>query len=530
MENELVTQVAKNTNEISKLYNQRKAVVARQYGEEHNAVANEGVSVFYLCHDVDTEYVAEYKFKLIITGSGVSQAGGNYLSYIVGSNTYATYASWLTAFPLGSAVDVDGWYGAQSLIPGSTILCADYRYHKVEDIIAGDKVFDKNCKSTNTIANNDATEEELIEVRTSSGYVTGTLGHKMFVGGKAVELQNLRRGMVIDSPYIKGIDLGLTPDQYRFLGAWLGDGTIAYKGNVLNGIFITVGTKKKEAFLRNLGVDLSFTMHSNHKAKIARVLSTERNKKLKETIIKYSDKKIPVLREGAEQVIQGYTTTDGSWKRTRQNVITSINKELLSSILDMAWNLGYKATLSRKAVRESTNLCSHPKPIYRLSINFSPKKSYEKGYVISTRRIGKGLVYHTNVVEPNHSYITGGLASHNCWDYACAFWYAQVGRVLQTGTGAARGCWESARTVNAGTEFDLITDTTQIKQGDWIVLGSGTYGHICMAAEDYNGTNAINCYGQNQGGVPMPRGGAAINLTSISLASFLGAFRYRAWH
>ena len=230
MENELVSQVAKNTNEISKLYNQRKAVVARHYGEEHNAVANEGVSVFYLCHDVDTEYVAEYKFKLIITGSGISQAGGTYLGYTVGTNTYATYASWITAYPIGSAVDVDGWYGAQ------------------------------------------------------------------------------------------------------------------------------------------------------------------------------------------------------------------------------------------------------------------------------------------------------------CWDYAAAFWYAQVGRLLQTGNGAARGCWELMRTTNAGTEFDLITDKTQIRQGDWIVTGGSYYGHICMAAQDYNGTDTINCYGQNQGGVSMPRGGAAVNIASIGLTAFLGAFRYKAWH
>jgi hypothetical protein len=230
MNGDLVNQVAKNTNEISKLYNQRKAVVARQYGEEHDAVAQDGLSVFYLCHDVDTEYIAEYKFKLIITGSGVSQAGGTYINFARGYNTYPTYNSWITDYPVGSAVDCDGYYGAQ------------------------------------------------------------------------------------------------------------------------------------------------------------------------------------------------------------------------------------------------------------------------------------------------------------CWDYACAFWYSQCNRMLQTGNGAARGCWELMRTVNAGTEFDLITDPTQLKQGDWIVMAGGTYGHICMAAQDYSGTNYIQCYGQNQGGTPMPRGGAAVNIVSLGLGNFLGAFRYKGWH
>lgn len=533
MDGELVNQVIQNTKNIKSMMNQRRSTIVRKYGEEHDAGFVGNTATFYLPVDTDMEYISELQVKLVLgsMGTGGTIAAGNYVNAVKGINTYATYLAWISAYPEGTAVDCDGNFGCQSLIPDSTILGTDYRYFKVEDIIAGDKVFDKNCKLINTIANNDTTEEELIEIRTSSGYVTGTLGHKMFVDGKAIELQNLQRGMVIDSPYINGIDLGLTSDQYRFLGAWLGDGTIAYKGSTVNGIFITVGTKKKEAFLRGLGVDLSFTMHSNKKAKIARLLATERNRKLREVIIQYRDKKIPVLREGAEQVIQGYIITDGTWKRSHQNVITSTNKELLSSISDMAWNLGYKATLSRKMLRKPTNLCSHPKPIYRLSINFSPKRFYEKGYVISTKRIGKGLVYHTNVIEPNHSYITGGLASHNCWDYACAFWYAQCNRKLQTGSNhAASDCWNQSRVANAGSEFDLITDKTQIKQGDIVVFGGNSYGHIGMAGDNYSPGDTIPLWGQNQGGYPMPKGGAAVNIINKSLSDFLGAFRYKRWH
>ena len=113
MNNDINSLVLKNTNDLKTLYNQRKAVVARQYGEEHDAIGANGISVFYLCHDVDTEYVAEFKFKLVITGQGQSQAGGHYVSSDYGKNTYANYASWVIAFPEGSAVDTDGWWGAQ---------------------------------------------------------------------------------------------------------------------------------------------------------------------------------------------------------------------------------------------------------------------------------------------------------------------------------------------------------------------------------------------------------------------------------
>lgn len=124
-----------------------------------------------------------------------------------------------------------------------------------------------------------------------------------------------------------------------------------------------------------------------------------------------------------------------------------------------------------------------------------------------------------------------GAYGAQCWDYAAAFWYGQVNRLLQTGPNhSARECWTVNRTTNAGSEFDLITDKTKIKAGDWIVFGGGNYGHIGMAAEDYKGINSIHLYGQNQGGQPMPQGGASINITVMSLENFLGAFRYKRWH
>lgn len=230
MNGDFVNQVMKNTNEISKLYNQRKAVIARQYGEEHDAIASNGKSIFYLCHDVDTEYMAEYKFKLIITGDGTSQADGIYTNYSKGTNTYPNYDAWVAAFPEGNAVDCDGHFGAQ------------------------------------------------------------------------------------------------------------------------------------------------------------------------------------------------------------------------------------------------------------------------------------------------------------CWDYACAFWYAQVGRRLETGDKTAKGIWSNMRAHNAGSQFNLVTDKTQIQKGDWVITGGGTYGHVFMAAENYNGTDFIQGWGQNQGGTPMPRGGQAINKTTLNISYFLGAFRYKNWN
>lgn len=122
-----------------------------------------------------------------------------------------------------------------------------------------------------------------------------------------------------------------------------------------------------------------------------------------------------------------------------------------------------------------------------------------------------------------------------CWDYADAFWQAQVGRRFLTG--ASHGVWESwvtNRSANAGTEFDLVTSWSQIKKGDWIIWDKGrfagdTTGHVAMAAENANGSNPITCYGQNQGGSPTVGGGSTLNLKALTSYKFLGAFRYKAW-
>lgn len=119
-----------------------------------------------------------------------------------------------------------------------------------------------------------------------------------------------------------------------------------------------------------------------------------------------------------------------------------------------------------------------------------------------------------------------------CWDYADAFWVSQVNRTLLTGTHkSASDIWRQSRVANAGTEFNTFSTKASIKRGDWIVMSGSadTIGHIALAAEDYNGTNSLLCYGQNQGGTPVPKGGAAISLNSISIADFVGGFRYAGW-
>lgn len=127
-------------------------------------------------------------------------------------------------------------------------------------------------------------------------------------------------------------------------------------------------------------------------------------------------------------------------------------------------------------------------------------------------------------------YDVDGYYGGQCWDLSALFWenYTNDGRVLSTcGTGAAKGAW-NCKEQNAGDEFALIYDASEIQAGDWIIFGSGQYGHVGMALGSYN-NGYVTLLGQNQGGAACEGGGSATNIINISLKSFVGAFRPKTY-
>lgn len=154
---------------------------------------------------------------------------------------------------------------------------------------------------------------------------------------------------------------------------------------------------------------------------------------------------------------------------------------------------------------------------------------------------GRGAAYpHVDTTTPQAflnatlggCYNIDGYYDEQCWDYAALFFLNYAGRTFYTcGTGAAKGafadgCWQK----NAGNEFVFITDPTKLQPGDIVGFNSGTYGHVGMAAGYYN-NGYITLEGQNQGGGLCPGStmGARVNIINISLKSFAGAFRPKAY-
>lgn len=129
-----------------------------------------------------------------------------------------------------------------------------------------------------------------------------------------------------------------------------------------------------------------------------------------------------------------------------------------------------------------------------------------------------------------NGYDVDGSYGNQCYDGAAVMLYSATGRKLSTGgTGAARGCWEveSARRFNVGSEFELITDKTQIKRGDMLFWSMNSrWGHVAFADADYNGSAYLPVLGENQKG---NGSGYPFTVVNMNLATFLGAFRYKNW-
>lgn len=147
---------------------------------------------------------------------------------------------------------------------------------------------------------------------------------------------------------------------------------------------------------------------------------------------------------------------------------------------------------------------------------------------------GQGAVHDTSSYLAYYNSVGIGACINNafgaqCFALANDFWSNYTGgRALSScGTGAAKGtlnCWE----YNAGDEFVMIWDPTQVQPGDWVVTTGGTWGHIFMAMGYYN-SGYIAGFGQNQGGGYCPLGGAATNVANIRVDNFGGAFRPKTY-
>lgn len=162
---------------------------------------------------------------------------------------------------------------------------------------------------------------------------------------------------------------------------------------------------------------------------------------------------------------------------------------------------------------------------------------FYNGYVVL--QTSSYLAWRTAVL--GNGYNADGSYGCQCWDLCAEFWW-NIGfpqGFPQTGPNHyASECWTVSRVQNAGDKFELISNLTEVKRGDVIVLNGTSSlptGHIGFADENYDGSGYLAVLGQNQGtgGTPPPiinpDGGTTSNVNRLGMENFLGAFRYKEW-
>ena len=138
------------------------------------------------------------------------------------------------------------------------------------------------------------------------------------------------------------------------------------------------------------------------------------------------------------------------------------------------------------------------------------------------------------------AYDMDGSFGAQCWDGVQLF-YRRLGKTLYTeyglGVGSsqyAKSCWLNAqcRAANAGSDFILIYNISDVKRGDIVVFdqisSQRPAGHVGFADSDYNGGSYISTFGQNQKNANANTG-SPFCVMDIAASRFLGAFRYKGW-
>lgn len=207
---------------------------------------------------------------------------------------------------------------------------------------------------------------------------------------------------------------------------------------------------------------------------------------------------------------------------------------LAKIVQKLAGILGVSKEMLEKIQQQAVD---NPDEVIVLEVADLPKPT--QGYQAEKQQdeTGRGAVYSVPIGSYDvfrgsvngRGFDIDGYYGFQCWDGSALLWQ-QIGRTLSTGgTGAARGCWEvvSARNANAGGDFDLIYDKTQIKRGDVLFFGGSQWGHTGFADSNYTGANYIPVLGQNQTG---DGSGSPFNVVNVSLNSFLGAMRFKNWN
>lgn len=399
---------------------------------------------------------------------------------------------------VGQGFNPDVMYGLQCLTEDSMILRGDYSYVSVKDLTVGETVLSDRGEQNEVLVNKPI-ESEVYRVQTDIGIFTASYDHLFKLSnGEFLEARKLNVGDEIAlAKTLADTPSGLTDEELKFLGFWLGDGSKNYRwlNSRIAQIYVTVGVPKKYEFIESLGLDLKMYKHSNGKAR-QYYLVNKSHKKLSELINLIDNKQFSPLwtEHESKMILLGYLKADGSERSDHNGAYCSTNRQMALGLQQLAINADVKMTIRPVKERGPTNYCDNPKPITLGSYNLNKKPS---GKVLSIDKLEDKQIVYALELSGNKTYIADGHIHHNCKDLADAYCIHLFGNWVNTiRPGNANVAFNNAnpeffhKIANNPNDPNLIPQRGDIIT--WGAMRGNPYGHIAVVTRaDGSGVEVI---------------------------------------
>lgn len=411
----------------------------------------------------------------------------------------------------GVGIDYDKLFSFQCFTKDHFVLMADMTYKAIQDIEVGDKVIGYDNK-INTVIQTHKRKADVIKVRTNLSDIVVTENHPFYFKDGSFDsiLKGSKKPFGIFD-YVNYEDSGLTDNELRFLGFWLGDGSLArHHDGRKPEIRITYGDTKKD-YVNNLGMLTNVQPHTSGNGSFNASIRKREHPILTQIIYQcYNEKKekvLPLIFNNREYnlIIEGYLKADGCEKNNSYDV-SSTSKSLLLSIQAAAIVCGYSTKSIRPLTRNGKPIVingktvQNVKPIWRMTITKESKSTHKQ--ITNVEYLGEKTVYNL-ATDGTHTYICDNYKVHNCFDLANDYCIKVIGGKAFVGAYA----WQIYENFNGQPSKDLFTKIANTpdfvpQKGDIIVWAkslNGEAGHVAVC-DGVGDTTYFYSYDENWDG------------------------------
>lgn len=420
-----------------------------------------------------------------------------------------TYPEPYASAPQDSMTDPSTCYNREAQPAGTLITMADGSYKAVEDLKEGDLLFNHDGSQTVSVVSLWETAKPVYNIRTGAGDIRFTGEHPLYVrrnkwkalvrgnlkafsDPQFVKTRELRIGDKVFLPELDGKGLGLSEDELRWLGFYLGDGTKASKSDQCPIYRLIVVDGRKRDYIDSLGVAGSYSVHSHtDKAKYF-TLSKKYHETLRNILDGIDGKSFHYLvtPHDAKYIVEGYLMADGCKIRDNVYSASSTDKKLLLAIQRMVLSVGGTMSIHKRydeGELEKFGTKVYAKTLWDASINLKPSRSriheFKDGKyaTITDIKIGHQKKVYNIEVSGSHTYIADNHGVHNCVSY-CAWKIKELTGSWPKRTGGMNAKYWLERLAENG--YTKVVDTPK-NGGKYVgVTTAGKYGHVNWFEED----------------------------------------------